>query len=177
MSKLEEAKRRYKKGDVVRCLADDKPEVFNHGIHIETDGKIWAYSDEDDGFLLYKEERGWAEIISRAEFTQDDIKSGMKIQYRNGDYRLVTEFNGNLFLSGYSAQLDLYEYENFSTNCEHFDIVKVIKPTASEHQMFDRLDEGEVVWKEELEKQEIPEYTVEELQDKLGIKFKIKAND
>ena len=177
MSKLEEAKKRYKRGDVVRCVADGAKEIFNNIRREDVSGRIWADSSRGVVFILYEATNGWAEVISRAEFTQDDIKSGMKIQYRDGDYRLVTEFNGKLFLSGYSGQLDLYEYENFSTNCEHFDIIKVIKPTASEHQMFDRLDEGEVVWKEEPEKQEIPEYTVEELQDKLGIKFKIKAND
>ena len=177
MSKLDEAKRRYKKGDVVRSTYGNERE-FDNGLHFFHGENIFAQSSDGIDLCIYDADTDrWAEIISRAEFTQDDIKSGMKIQYRNGDYRLVTEFNGKLFLSGYSGQLDLYEYENFSTNCEHFDIIKVIKPTASEHQMFDRLDEGEVVWKEEPEKQEIPEYTVEELQDKLGIKFKIKAND
>ena len=174
MSKLEEAKKRYKRGDVVRCVADGAKEIFNNIRREDVSGRIWADSSRGVVFILYEATNGWAEVISRAEFTQDDIKSGMKIQYRDGDYRLVTEFNGELFLSGYTGQSPLSDYENLSNFAKILDIVKVIKPTNSFHQMFSRLDEGEVVWEE---KQEIPEYTVEELQDKLGIKFKIKAND
>ena len=174
MSKLDEAKRRYKKGDVVRSTYGNERE-FDNGLHFFDEQHIFAQSSDGIDLCIYDADTDrWAEIISRAEFTQDDIKSGMKIQYRDGDYRLVTEFNGELFLSGYTGQSPLSDYENLSNFAKILDIVKVIKPTNSFHQMFSRLDEGEVVWEE---KQEIPEYTVEELQDKLGIKFKIKAND
>ena len=175
----EEAKKRYRKGDTVKCLSIGTyvlKEDFSREDLSQNEVYTWGESESGSRVMLHSYGK-WAEVVSRTEFQQDDIEAGMKVMFRNGDYYLAVSFKGEIAFVDGDGYVRLDQYRNFSVeykNGSKYDIIKVIKPRIIGHLQLKNLDEGEVVWEE---KEEIPEYTVEELQDKLGIKFKIKGND
>ena len=163
MGKLEEALKKYKIGDINEYI-----------------NAIWFKDNEGFSHYLYDMDipsSGWAVITKKAEFTQDDIKAGMKVQYRNGEYRLVVDFEGELILAGESTFGELYAFNDFYNRVnKDRDIVKVIKPTEPYQMCSDSLSEGEVVWEEKEKIPEVPEFTMEELVIKL-VTLKLRNND
>ena len=173
MSRLEEAKRRYKKGDKVKSSVTGDIFIVDGGIY---EDKYYIYCEDIEGdcrTLFCIRENEWSEIIKEYDFTQNNIKSGMKVQLRDGRWYLAVERDKQTVLVGEDSHDYLSTYTNFKCQFKDLDIVKVVKSTAYLELRFNRLSEGEVVWKEKEE--EIPEFTMDELKDKLGMDFKIKS--
>ena len=172
MNKLEEVMSKYSKGDIVISTYGNK-KIVRGAFRYSDDGSVFVDSIIGTAICLYDAERDvWAENLGVTGFTQDDIKAGMKVQYRNGDYRLAIEIDGEIVLIGNSAHNSLSHYTNFKNEFKDIDIVKVIKAEHDAQLRFNNISEGEVVWEE---KKEIPEFTMDELKDKLGMDFKIKS--
>lgn len=115
------------------------------------------------------------------EFTKTDLKSGMVVEYRNGERRvivgetLVGECYQNL-LSYYSNDLKIMksnELDATHDNLDNLDIVKVFKVQKGMYcmpQFLYQIPDSEVIW----EREEPKKMTIEQIEKALGYKIEIE---
>lgn len=120
------------------------------------------------------------DMLESAEFTKDDLKNGMIVEYRNGKRRMVLGTN-LIGLDGINQfeyyHDDLTVTENFTT----LDIVKVFDVPNLECKITDILKPNKsrlsLLWEREEEvKEEVKEITMDDIEEKFGCKVKIINN-
>lgn len=138
-------------------------------------GFDWDLSKDGDSFWhkviinrnfeLYFEK--YPKQTNMKQFTKEDLQSGMVVKLRNGRKYLVVED----LLIGRDGFMRLYKYNDdltLNTGTE-YDIVMVYKKTDSWGEGFvSGLHHGNIIW----EREEIKEFTMQEIADKLGIPVK-----
>ncbi len=103
-----------------------------------------------------------------------DLKTGMLVQTRNGNIYIVI----NDIMTSKTDRWDYISYYNYALlnnkGYNDLDIIKVSKQLTGNLLMPENWTEeilnDNLLW----ERKEVPEYTMEELMDKLGHEFKIK---
>lgn len=106
----------------------------------------------------------------KKDFTLNDLKPGMVVEYRNGSKRLVVSINSKLYFisdTDYSeGSSDNYNTDLTRTSYTCFDIMKVYKVISVGGLLY-MLSSAhkELVW----ERKEPKVYTMQEIADKLGI--------
>lgn len=102
----------------------------------------------------------WSDYMQK-EFTKADLKSGMVVEYRDGDRRLVID----KYLIGKNAYYELSAYnENLEEGYPRLTIMKVFK--IRQRAILERIlddDNLELIW----ERKEPKKMTVEEMRQKL----------
>ena len=102
----------------------------------------------------------WGDYMQK-EFTKADLKSGMVVEYRDGDRRLVID----KYLIGKNAHYELSTYnENLEEGYPRLTIMKVFK--IRQRAILERIlddDNLELIW----EREEPKKMTVEEMRQKL----------
>jgi len=105
---------------------------------------------------------------------KSDLKTGMVVEVKGDNYTVMLDyFEGeNILSANYSDNdwLGLNEYREDLTHdiYSKWDIVRVFKPTYKG--ILNERNGLELIW----ERNETPEYTIEELIKKVGHEFKIK---
>lgn len=111
---------------------------------------------ESEGYKILE----WSDYMQK-EFTKADLKSGMAVEYRDGDRRLVID----KYLIGKNAHYELSTYnENLEDEYPGLTIMKVFK--IRQRAILERIlddDNLELIW----ERKEPKKMTVEEMRQKL----------
>lgn len=145
--------------------------IYTNGYLVYSD--ITYYTNEDIDVIPYeafKRELG---------FTINDLKAGMIVEFRNGEFGLVLEtFDHRKFISRNDAYYGrLYDY-NEDLTCNYYDCLTIIGVYLPKGTCYisDALDNGflEPIW----QRTEVKKMTLDEvnqiLLDKVGYKVKIK---
>ena len=116
---------------------------------------------------------------TKKEFTKANLKSGMVVEYRDGRRRLLISINNNLYLYNrdglYNYSLSIFKDNLKCLYDENMDIVKVYKilNIGDLSSILDNINDNIIlIW----EREEIQEFTIQEIADKIGVpinKFKI----
>ena len=102
---------------------------------------------------------------------KSELKTGMIVEFRSGlksTVLLNTSAGDFIIGKGYETKIDEYTVENIE---EWTNTAKVIRVFDPENEEDHREGGGEIVWE-----RKIPEYTMEELKEKIGHEFKIKRH-
>lgn len=149
--------------------------------------KFTCYRAEDGHDLMYCNTDFYREeeytVITFDEFMKEyrdtkrfakaDLKSGMLVGYRNGDYVLVTESKDGFLLvgDGFCHHLADYDDDLMEINGDDdFDIIEIYDlPTEGVYSLYALIDPGyrTLLW------EEVKELTVEEISELLGYKVKV----
>lgn len=121
---------------------------------------IGGFADYDfyksEGYKILE----WSDYMNK-EFTKANLKSGMVVEYRNGERRLVID----KYLIGNNAHYELSSYnENLEDEYPRLTIMKVFK--IRQRAILERIlddDNLELIW----ERKEPKKMTVEEMKQKL----------
>ena len=111
----------------------------------------------------------------KKQFTKDDLKPGMLVEYRDGDLRLVMPSKEGLFIITNDSYNDLKYYDDDLLESEgesDLDIVKVYDVANNQSPNLDSLlstYNRELLW----EREEVKELTVEEISKLLGYKVRV----
>lgn len=120
------------------------------------------------------------EMLELAEFTEDDLKTGMVVEYRNGSRRVVFEDR----LLGNKAYCRLNQFEEtllIIGSCHDLDIMKVYRPNKKcVYELEDIFDDTNLnlIWERQEESEpEAEEMTLAEIEKELGRKIKIVSEE
>lgn len=120
------------------------------------------------------------EMLELAEFTEDDLKTGMVVEYRNGSRRVVFEDR----LLGHKAYCRLNQFEEtllIIGSCHDLDIMKVYRPNMKcVYELEDIFDDTNLnlIWERQEESEpEAEEMTLAEIEKELGRKIKIVSEE
>lgn len=107
------------------------------------------------------------------EFTLDELKPGMVVEYRNGSKRLVVSINNRLhFISDYEHLDNIENIYNKDLTCipeRNFDIMKIYKvPKIAGLNYLLNINPKKLIWK----RPAIKELTLKEIADKFGYSVK-----
>ena len=137
-------------------------------VYINTFKKELTYSSysfaEDTGERIYL-----SKIITLNEymknFSKEDLKPGMVIEYKSGEKRLVVEINGELSLisNGMFAELNNFNKDLTYDRNPHINIVAVYKTEPDS--LSRMLQTTDLIWK----RPEEVTLTMQEIADKFGI--------
>ena len=121
----------------------------------------------------YNVPRGYIELIGGKGMKKSDLKTGMWVEYKDGDKRMVLlgTTHGD-FLCDKCLTCDLRSFEDdLSCASSDLNIVKVYQPIAKN----DYMDKNSSTQKKYIiwERTEPTKMTVEEIQEKLGYKVEI----
>jgi len=106
------------------------------------------------------------------EFKKDDLKAGYVVQFRNGDYQIVTDsIHGLLFLNMRSF-IEVDQYKNELTFDGFNKEVDVIKVWGFAYDISQSLFIGTISRKLLWERKEPKELTMQEIADKFGVDVK-----
>lgn len=190
---------------VMHCKTEEEAKTFCE--YLDSIGKRWCYTNErypantkwnmtrdrtcynfnDDMYCdidWYREHKytilEFSDFLWSNEFTKDDLKDGMVVEYRSGDRCLVVR--DHLLSKEYCINMsdlgddlkDIYGYQED-------DIVKVYDADYTYVDEFEEVfdtDNLTLIWEREEEKKEPDhkEMTVEEIEEKLGYKIKVVAD-
>lgn len=134
-----------------------------------------GYHVEEPSYFIFSDE-----MLEPAEFTKDDLETGMVVEYRDGCRRVVF---GNRLL-GKQAYCLLNDFEETlltKSTSHNMDIMKVYRPRVE--QLYDIEDffefaRLELIWERQEEPEpEAEEMTLAEIEKELGRKIKIISEE
>ena len=110
----------------------------------------------------------WSDFRKEKEMTKKELKTGMVVEYRNGDKRIVlldTPIGDALI--GNIGWVDLYYYTNDLRNAtaSGFDIVAVYEPYHKREMRSLCWNEQKCIWR----RSEVKEVTLSEIAEKFGV--------
>ena len=156
----------------------DRVEVIREDCYIQK-GTVFVIKDvmvsgvySDSGYYI---EHYKLKLIN--DMRKEDLKTGMRVELRNGFVGMVVignQFNDTINGESWARKLDYYNNDMSIIACESyntpdFDIVAVYTGYNYDR-MMNLKHNGELLW----ERNEVKEYTMAELEEKLGEKIKIK---
>lgn len=184
---------KFKVGDRVRVREDLNSSRLYNGIAFSPlmttfRGNVYTIDEVNDPSYVYRLKGNddvdkWffsEDMLELVEFTKDNLKNGMIVEYRNGKRRMVLGTN-LIGLDGISQfeyyHDDLTVTENFTT----LDIVKVFDVPNLECKITDIFKPNKsrlsLLWEREEEvKEEVKEITMDDIEEKFGCKVKIINN-
>ena len=137
-------------------------------VYIDTFKKELTYSSYS--FAQYTGARiDLCKIITLNEymknFSKEDLKPGMVVEYKNGEKRLVVEINGELSLisNGMFAELNNFNKDLTYDRNPNINIVAVYK--TKPNSLYTMLETTDLIWK----RPEEVTLTMQEIADKFGI--------
>lgn len=152
-------------------------------------GKTYSISDIVDDYYCLKECKNmtgdfhWKftdEMLETVKFTKADLETGMVVEYRDGDRRLVFEDR----LLGNKAYCRLNQFEEtllIIGSCHDPDIMKVYRPNMKcVYKLEDIFDDTNLnlIWERQEESEpEAEEMTLAEIEKELGRKIKIVSEE
>lgn len=110
------------------------------------------------------------------EFTKDDLKDGDIVTLRNGDKLMYVDGRFTDLLD-YELVTNSLEYQNELTDDLRYSTSYMANPKENDIMKVERPVDYKTVFVRTEEEETIKEYTIEELEEKLGHKIKIKGED
>ncbi|MCE5227905.1 MAG: hypothetical protein LLG05_18855 [Porphyromonadaceae bacterium] len=141
------------------------------------DGRKCAAKTVDelnDHFIKHGYGQKFELVEEEKMFTKYDLKTGMRVQKRNGDKYLVllNTPEGDILISesGWTSLKNI-RADFTSTYGREYDIVRAFKPTQECQMIVKRWSEMQLIWerKEEQNETTIKELTIEEIAKKFGV--------
>ena len=131
---------------------------FNRGMY----GTIEFY--QDGGYTILE----WSDFRKEKEMTKKELKTGMVVEYRDGDKRMVLLGNqvGDVLICGTGWEdLDNYRDDLCHNHHEQLDIVAVYEPHHKREMNPLCWKEQKCIWR----RSEVKEVTLSEIAEKFGV--------
>lgn len=166
-------------GDYVKIINAWPTEHYKDGDILEV---VKLEDDTDYIDCLYKGEKvGVASeeyvLYAINHFTKDDLSTGDFVEFNNGEVGIVNVEAGGIAMKGNGyVMLETVTNGLGDTNgCIGWKVSKVYRPTDPRTVSFTAYTEGKLLYDRNI-KSNIKEYTIEELEAKLGERIKIIGN-
>lgn len=151
-------------------------------------GKTYSISDIVDDYYCLKECKNmtgdchWKftdEMLGTVKFTKADLETGMVVEYRDGDRRLVI----NDYLYGFDCWMRISSYDDslLCLGSPGLDIMRVYRINVNNLRILKEVFELrnlELIWERQEESEpEVEEMTLAEIEKELGRKIKIVSEE
>lgn len=151
-------------------------------------GKTYSISDIVDDYYCLKECKNmtgdfhWKftdEMLETVKFTKADLETGMVVEYRDGDRRLV--INDYLYGFNYWMRIGSYDDSLLYLGSPGLDIMRVYRINVNNLRILKKVFELrnlELIWERQEESEpEVEEMTLAEIEKELGRKIKIVSEE
>ena len=161
-------KQMFKVGDRVEVIAENWHTEKGTTLKIlEIEGRSACL---DNGFWI-----GLNKLKLINDMRKEDLKTGMRVELRDGDVRIIMHDVDNEIVmcgNGNANYLDRHDEDmiNHGRLSHRLDIIKVYDIPNDIYELTNEEAKGYLLW----ERNEVKEYTMAELEEKLGEKIKIK---
>ncbi len=166
-------------GDYVKIINAWPTEHYKDGDILEV---VKLEDDTDYIDCLYKGEKvGVASeeyvLYAINHFTKDNLRTGYFVEFNNGEVGIVNCEAGGIAMasSGYVTMDSVTDDLGDTDHSKSWEIKKVYKPTCASAVNFVNYTKGKLLYDRNI-KSNIKEYTIEELEAKLGERIKIIGN-
>lgn len=184
---------KFKVGDRVRVREDLNSSCLYNGIVFSPlmekyRGHVYTIDEVNNSPFVYTlkgndDVNRWCfseDMLKSVEFTKDDLKNGMIVEYRNGKRRMVLGSN-MIGLDGINQFEHYHDDLTVTENITTLDIVKVFDVPNLECKITDIFKANKsrlsLLWEREEEvKEEVKEITMDDIEEKFGCKVKIINN-